>query len=338
MLRAFAVENFRGIRSLHIENLGRINIMVGRNNSSKSSVLEALTILMAGKGGGNLLTDILRRVIFWRGWYGKKSVDDLFYKGQGTISISAELDGELLTLSIRKGEEEFSNKLLMYLTVLTRDKAVTSKFKAMIDRDNLVPNDTQGFGVFEEFPPDYGFEFIIPSTLRTFGYVERLYSKAYEKKVVKDSLRVLRTAYPDTIGFSPLIKDGTWVLHVETSEGVYPYYLMGEGFKSALIISFLMPLLEEGYLFIDLAEAFHHPKSLKIMAETLVKGAKEHNVQVFLTTHSPNLITLLSSFVEHEHVDGKVFHFVRTKGITYTVSDLSDIETTMIQIKKDLGG
>ena len=35
------IENFRGIKSLEINDLARINLFVGKNNCGKTSVLEA---------------------------------------------------------------------------------------------------------------------------------------------------------------------------------------------------------------------------------------------------------------------------------------------------------
>ncbi len=39
------IRQFRALRHLKIEGLGRVNLMTGRNNTGKSSVLEALRIL-----------------------------------------------------------------------------------------------------------------------------------------------------------------------------------------------------------------------------------------------------------------------------------------------------
>lgn len=44
-LSEVGIDGFRGLRSLELEGLGRINILVGSNNSGKTSVLEALSIL-----------------------------------------------------------------------------------------------------------------------------------------------------------------------------------------------------------------------------------------------------------------------------------------------------
>jgi AAA15 family ATPase/GTPase len=43
-LQSITIHQFRGLRDLSLDNLGRINLLVGINNSGKTSVLEALTI------------------------------------------------------------------------------------------------------------------------------------------------------------------------------------------------------------------------------------------------------------------------------------------------------
>ncbi|MBI3946564.1 MAG: ATP-binding protein [Armatimonadetes bacterium] len=53
------IERFRAFRKLTIEGLGRVNLITGRNNTGKSSVLEALRIL-ASDASPSVLHDILR--------------------------------------------------------------------------------------------------------------------------------------------------------------------------------------------------------------------------------------------------------------------------------------
>ncbi len=45
---SLTIEGFRAFRELKLENLGRVNLITGRNNTGKSSVLEALRILASG--------------------------------------------------------------------------------------------------------------------------------------------------------------------------------------------------------------------------------------------------------------------------------------------------
>jgi AAA15 family ATPase/GTPase len=44
ILESLSIERFRGLQNLQLKDLGRINLLVGTNNSGKTSVLEALSI------------------------------------------------------------------------------------------------------------------------------------------------------------------------------------------------------------------------------------------------------------------------------------------------------
>ena len=41
------IKNFRGIDHLKIDNFSRVNVFLGQNNSGKSTVLEAIAMLMS---------------------------------------------------------------------------------------------------------------------------------------------------------------------------------------------------------------------------------------------------------------------------------------------------
>ena len=41
------INSFRGLKDLHLEECGPVNVLVGGNNSGKTSVLEALLLLGA---------------------------------------------------------------------------------------------------------------------------------------------------------------------------------------------------------------------------------------------------------------------------------------------------
>lgn len=57
MLKSLAIKNFRSLEDFQVAKLGRINLIVGKNNSGKSSVLEALRIY-AGNAQRGLLEEI----------------------------------------------------------------------------------------------------------------------------------------------------------------------------------------------------------------------------------------------------------------------------------------
>ncbi|MBC1196623.1 ATP-binding protein [Microcystis aeruginosa BLCCF158] len=65
MLQSLKIEGFRGFQSFEMANLGRINLLVGKNNSGKTSILEAIQFLYVQN---NL--DIFLETISYRGEFG----------------------------------------------------------------------------------------------------------------------------------------------------------------------------------------------------------------------------------------------------------------------------
>ena len=60
-IRNLRIENFRGFSRLEMKDLGRINLIVGANNSGKTTVLEAINVLMAGGDAWAIWSILYRR-------------------------------------------------------------------------------------------------------------------------------------------------------------------------------------------------------------------------------------------------------------------------------------
>jgi len=72
MFKTITIENFRGFQSFKLENLGRINLLVGENNSGKTSILEAVELLCSRR-----TIETLFKVMNRRGEYLEWEEDDL---------------------------------------------------------------------------------------------------------------------------------------------------------------------------------------------------------------------------------------------------------------------
>ena len=75
MFASIEIENFRGIAKGKLEGLAPLSVLVGVNNSGKSTVLEALH-LVGSQGHG------LKLVLTRRGWLGLAGLGDII-KGEG---------------------------------------------------------------------------------------------------------------------------------------------------------------------------------------------------------------------------------------------------------------
>src|SRR5579885_2144809 len=58
LLKNLEIRSFRGFRHLKIERLGRVNLIVGKNNVGKTALLEALR-LYASRGSPNVIWEIV---------------------------------------------------------------------------------------------------------------------------------------------------------------------------------------------------------------------------------------------------------------------------------------
>ncbi len=73
MFTTITLQNFRGFPSFKLENLGRINLLVGENNSGKTSILEAVEAVLCSRGTIETLIKVMNR----RGEYLEWEEDDL---------------------------------------------------------------------------------------------------------------------------------------------------------------------------------------------------------------------------------------------------------------------
>ena len=61
MIRSLQLTNFRSHANFQLQKLGRVNLLVGTNNSGKTSILEAIELLLAHGDPRNIWTALTRR-------------------------------------------------------------------------------------------------------------------------------------------------------------------------------------------------------------------------------------------------------------------------------------
>ena len=61
MLTGVDISNYRGFKSFRIEGLTRVNLLVGKNNSGKTALLEAVHLISSGGNPAVLADAAVRR-------------------------------------------------------------------------------------------------------------------------------------------------------------------------------------------------------------------------------------------------------------------------------------
>ncbi len=94
MFKNLAIRNFRGLSNLEIPRLGRINLVTGKNNSGKTSLLEALFLLSgAGDPSLALTTNIVRGIDM----AGGLAIPEMFWKplfADMDMARTVEIEGD----------------------------------------------------------------------------------------------------------------------------------------------------------------------------------------------------------------------------------------------------
>ena len=96
-IATLSIERFRALRQLKIDGFGRVNLITGRNNTGKSSVLEALRLL-ASDASPSVILNILRF-----------REEDVGEPEENSRALDAE--GVFLLSSLFNGFPQFSAKL-----------------------------------------------------------------------------------------------------------------------------------------------------------------------------------------------------------------------------------
>jgi hypothetical protein len=279
MITKLELENWRGIKRGVIEGFQRINVLVGRNNSGKSSVLEA--ILLFNLSAEKLL--LQRRPK--QGW-----IDFIFIGQQngarvkvhtiwGTAERLIKADGASPVMVVGN----FSHSKLM----ATFDKVVL-----IDDRQLSEPN------------LDEWYSQLLAREQRLDKEWIRLVNETYGL-CVEYLTRMKFPTFPTGESPERLVA----VLGEPENRAVAVEWL-GDGVRLGMTILASGLATEGGIMLLEEPENHQHPSALFALARSLVKLSQEHGNQIFTTTHSREWMqALLKAATELEFVGAlKFFH------------------------------
>ena len=162
-----------------------------------------------------------------------------------------------------------------------------------------------------------------------------IYLRGY--KTFKKLIDTIKKVYPNIIDirlFSEKI--GPEVIY---EDGKVPIYTMGDGFKCAYTILAYLMTVENGYIICEEPENYQHPSSRELIIRGLCEAAKRN--QVFISTHSLELIDEILNVAEDENIDVMFFtlELDQTNGkLSYYSFDIESAEFRRRELEADLRG
>ena len=373
MLTELTVTNFRNLKDVSLENLGRITLIAGKNGAGKTALLEALWLL-----SGPDIPELGVRVNAFRGLpiTGPDTIfRDLFrdFDTGHNIKVSARGDWgsrlrELeISLQDRKQLPAIPADILEKASIerSTRPQAEGEfeiVFKYRHDNGNRYASRAWWVQEVQEMLAPVG-----PGQLTVTGegiHQERQRvtgrsSSAFMASLHRDDiqtvasrfgelqlegrdaeiLKLLHPLEPRLKGLIPIAIRNTTVIHasIEGSNRPIPVQLLGEGLNRMFNLALAMGTVKGGLLLIDEIENGLHHTVLEESFATLLEMARTFDVQVFATTHSAECIRAAHEALQEEDQRESAFYRLqRTNGEIKAVGFDNEMLETAISHKLEV--
>ena len=293
MIEKIRIKNYRGIKSLEIDNLKKYNFFIGNNGSSKTTSLEA--IFSAIPNDGNAIVIMANS----RGMQVKLSNNNsFFYNSNISDDIEFTLNDDITTKISLKNINRLNNNLLgsnsynefIYnVSVFKNNNEVLYESNFGIDSSNRIfPIEIKTNTEWNEYIEKYGRCFwISPLTKYQYG-IAQITKEMIENKKKEYILKAIGFFEED---IDDIVSDGTEVLLSKKGVGkMLPISSFGGGLSSALDI--ITCLFYDGItsIFIDEAETGLHYTNFPKFCEVLIDISTNKNIQFFITTHSDEFL------------------------------------------------
>ena len=335
MIESLQIEGFRAFQNFSLSGLGRINLIVGENNSGKTSVLEAVQ-LVASRGDLLALSSITGR-------RGERFWNDSERTSRSEIDVGHLFHGHDFqpgaNLRIVATGGTFAGQLEIKVVPFARNQPTLFEESADVSLDpesrfplaalsltatgQAVPNRepvTLPISSRGGMPLDYvrrsrlvvgetaEIEFVATEGLRVEDLVQRFEAVAAnpEEELVYKALQCIEPDIERLVTVSNDIRRGSpsgrGAFHAKLKNVAnrIPLGVMGDGMWRMLALVLTLVRARNGILLIDEIDTGLHHSVLRRMWKLINEaGAPDKlNVQVFATTHSDDCIKALSSICE----------------------------------------
>lgn len=361
MIQSLKIRNFKNLSGLSIPKLSRINLISGKNNVGKSSLLEAI---------GVYIDDLeLLNVVKERGEYPKYTRDMTDDNLKPNIEAIASIFSNRNTgvasdniIEISDNEDILLLRFVYYTEQETEENGNSMRKTIVLDsEDSLVAEDAH---LALEIARPGKSKALIPlerylDRIR-FGRTKRMdvvpvirispesndnifAGKLWDNVALTEKeeyvIKALQIIDPnvESLAFleeSPRIRGRYPVVKVNGVNKRLPLKSMGDGINHILFIILALVNCENGCLLIDEIDNGLHYTVQKQLWSIIFKLAIKLNVQIFATTHSSDCISSFGNALKEEEniAEGRYIRLENKQGsIKYTEYNLDELKIVAAQ-------
>lgn len=319
------VSGYRGLEMAELSQLGAVNIFVGNNNSGKTSLLEAISILCNPLDPFRWLEVSQRRLYLGRTpmvfrpdleamkWIFPQKIGSLSsesYQGQMLITSSgntpvSEIEARLVEIygvgSEKNSQEKINDDLLSSETNTVIPGIELEIITQISEKFSLFSLEKESRAAVFQFWENERFiqrkrnqqliknATIFPSYSSSEPILDKLSQIILQEEDGKSKVLELIQSFDDNILDIEITSTPTAraTLAIKHKDiGFAPLYVFGDGFKRTLLIALTVLTTANGVLLIDEIETSIHVSALSRVFSWLIETCHRLNIQLFVTTHS----------------------------------------------------
>ena len=326
-IKNISIKNFRGIDSLTMDDFSRVNVFLGQNNSGKTTMLEAIAMLMSMSNPDvpQAINAVRARKPF------SNFIDVQYFFNNLDVTTPPEVKAELsdgsfrhLTLALsyvfdeladpknepqqQMGAVKYVNTLEMNFEIAKGTTRQSHKSWLRVNPQGLVVNRKVADGYFENKRA-----WLTPSDLMTSNLANDL--AELFKRNRKDTILALLKLFDARINSIEILTDDIYV-GFEGMSQMLSVSMMGDGLRRYLniVASAANPLID--ILLIDEIDNGLHYSVYKKLWQALFALAEASDKQIFGTTHSKETLGHLNKMLEEhdEYQQGlRIFTLEKTR-------------------------
>jgi AAA15 family ATPase/GTPase len=323
MLKTVHIKNFRGFESFELRNLGQINLLVGRNNSGKTSVLEAIQLLCSGTDLDTLKDIMVNRGELFRSdeprseptlnichlFYGHQMQDSIEIigkteKSQNEFTAIFQPNSTNREISINQGNENFNLQQLsleffqgneLFIKSVIHGEPTQIKISLSAEDGLPVSQIRRSTRVAQQTKTQLiKTQFVKSSSLNVDGMIDLFDNIVLtsEEKTTHEALQIIEPNIKRVASisnrkyrYSSELRGG-FVVQLADSEQRIPIGSLGDGIWRMLGLALSLACAKGGVLLVDEIDTGLHFTTLADMWKLIWETATKLDVQVFATTHS----------------------------------------------------
>lgn len=293
-LKDINIKHFKGIESIDIGNCGDINAFIGKNNSGKSTILQAIDIASLALNFSN-----------WNMFEPKIEIKDLFsktkdfevnltYKDESKVEIRNNSSFGPQIPTNYKDEQKFKSVLILPEGGIT---LVNRRHKTPKTVINHIEN--RNYTEINSLDILYTLKYYASQENNPYGFTSITYAN-----LIKEIIHY----FPDleTVESGRTENDIATLSYSEYGKKIDIFY-SGTGLKHFVDILLKIVVSEANIVLIDEPEVGLHADLQRQFMQYLGQLAKDKNVQIFLATQSQVILNYVSSisFYKIVNVKGK---------------------------------